>query len=80
MIAALVFSVWLLVLLLVGVRRLLLEWLFDGFVWTAEFFVARVAGLGIGAGCADLQGFLAGVAGLSIELLFLGARRLGWRG
>ena len=80
MIAALVFSVWLLALLLVGVRRLLLEWLFDGFVWTAEFFVARVAGLGIGAGCADLQGFLVGAAGLSTGLLYYGVQRLEWRG
>ena len=49
-------------------------------MWVVEFFVARVVGLGIGAGCADLQGLLAGVVGLSIELLFLGVRRLGWLG
>ena len=49
-------------------------------MWVVEFFVARVVGFGIGAGCADLQGLLAGVAGLSIELLFLGVRRLGWLG
>ena len=76
MIAVLVFAVWLLALLLVGVRRLLLEWVFDGFVWIAELFVARVAG----AGCADLQGFLAGAAGLSTGLLSFGVQRLEWRG
>ena len=45
-----------------------------------ESFVARVVGLGIGAGCVDLPGLLAGVVGLSIELLLLGVRRLGWLG
>ena len=78
MIAALVFSVWLLALLLVGVRRLLLEWVLGGFVWIAELFVARVAELGIGAGFADLQGFLAGAAGPNTGLLSFGVQRLEW--
>ena len=43
----------------------------------SQDFVARVVGLGIGAGCVDLPGLLAGVVGLSIELLLLGVRRLG---
>ena len=45
MIAASVFSVWLVVLLPVGVRRLLLELVFGvsgSFVWIAEMFVAGV--------------------------------------
>ena len=62
------------------VRKLLLEWVSGGFVWVAELLVARVAEFGMKDDCAGLLGFLAGVAGLSIELLFLGARRLGWRG
>ena len=49
--------------------------MFVGFVWSAEFFAARVVGLGIGAGCADLQGFLVEAAGLNIGLLFLGVQR-----
>ena len=80
MIAVLVFSVWLLVLLLVEVSRFLLELVFDGFGWTAECFVVHVAGLGTGAGCADSRGFLAGAAGLSTGLLFFGVQRLEWRG
>ena len=44
-------------------------------MWTAESFAARVVGLGIGAGCADLQGFLVEAAGLNIGLLSLGVQR-----
>ena len=44
-------------------------------VWCAEFFAARVVGLGIGAGCAYLQDFLVEAAGLNIGLLFSGVQK-----
>ena len=68
--------------MLVQVRRLQLCQMLAGFVWCAELFAARVAivGLGIGAGCADLQGFLVETAGLNIGLLFLGVQRWEWLG
>ena len=67
-------------LVLVQVRRLQLGQMLAGFVWCIELFVARVVGLGIGAGCADLQGFLVEAAGLNIGLLSLGVQRWGWLG
>ena len=67
-------------LVLVQARRLQLGQMLVGFVWCAELFAARVVGLGIGAGCADLQGFLVEAAGLNIGLLSLGVQRWGWLG
>ena len=62
-------------LVLVQACRLQLGQMLVGFVWFAEVFLTRVVGLGIGAGCADSQGFLVKVAGLNIGLLFLGVQR-----
>ena len=67
-------------MLLVGVRRLSLEWVFGAsgsFVWIAEMFVGRVVEIGMKVGRAGLLGFLARAAGLSIGLLSLGFQRLG---
>ena len=61
-------------LALVQERRLQLGQMLAG-LWCVESFASRVVGLGIGAGCVDLQGFLAEVAELNIELLFLGVQR-----
>ena len=61
-------------LALVQERRLQLRRMLAG-LWCVESFAARVVGLGIGAGCADLQDFLVEAAGLNIELLFLGVQR-----
>ena len=69
-----------LLLMLAQACRLQFGQVLAGFVWYDELFVARVVGLGPGAGCADLQGFLVEAAGLSIGLLFLGVQRWGWLG
>ena len=61
-------------LVLVQVRRLQLGQMLAG-LWYVESFAARVVGLGIGAGCADLQDFLVEAAGLNIGLLFSGVQK-----
>ena len=66
--------------MIVQARRLQLGQMSVGFVWYAEVFVARVDGLGLGAGCVDLLGFLVEAAGLNIGLLSLGVQRWGWLG
>ena len=61
-------------LALVQERRVQLGWMLAG-LWCVESFAARVVGLGIGAGCADLQDFLVEAAGLNIGLLFSGVQK-----
>ena len=67
-------------LVLVQVRRLQLGQMLAGFVCCTELCAVRFAELGIGAGCAGVQGFLVEVAGQNIGLLSLGVQRWGWLG
>ena len=55
-------------------RRLQLGPMLAG-LWYVELLAARVVGLGIGAGFANLQDFLVEAAGLNIGLLFSGVQK-----